>query len=112
MLMFLNYPPRNQPSLDPYLSHSKCLNSPVKRITKHVVTVVIRDLHPGVLVEGAGFKVLIDYMEPGYHVPTSTHITEVVKQKFVKRKDNIKCYFQSEVHFMVMTTDIWTSHDS
>ena len=52
----------------------------------------------------------MNYTEHDYRAHSSTHIAEVVKQKFVKGKDNIKCYFQSEVHFMAVTTDIWTSH--
>ena len=84
-------------------------NTCAKRITKHIVNAVVHNLCTAALVKRAGSKVLMNYMEPGYHVPTSTHIAEVVKQKFVKGKDNIKCYFQLEVHFMVVTTDIWTS---
>ena len=102
--------PQNQSSLDPYLSHSKCSDARAKRITEHIVDVVICDLRPAALVEGAGFKALMNYVEPGYRVPSSTRIAGLVKQKFVKGKDNIKRYFQSEVHFMAVTTDIWTSH--
>ena len=78
--------PQNQSSLDSYLSHSKCSDARAKRITEHIVDVVIRDLRPAALVEGAGFKALMNYVEPGYRVPSSTHIAEVVKQKFVKGK--------------------------
>ena len=101
--------PLNQSSLDPYLSYSKCSDARAKRIMEHIVDVVIRDLRPAALVEGAGFKVLMNYVESGYCVPSSTHIAEVVKQKFIKGKDNIKRYCQSEVHYMAVTTDIWTS---
>ena len=72
-------------------SFNFCLsNTCAKRISKHIVNVVVRNLCTAALVEGSGFKVLMNYMESGYHVPTSTHIAEVVKQKFVKGKDNIK----------------------
>ena len=102
------YSPQNQSSLDRYLSHSKYSDARAKRITD-IVDVVIRDLRPAALVEGAGLKALMNYMEPGYYVPSSTHIAEVVKRKFLKEKDNTKCYFQLEVHFMAVTTGIWTS---
>ena len=71
--------PQNQSSLDPYLSHSKCSDARAKRITDHIVDVVICDLRPAALVEGAGFKVLMNYVEPGYCVPSSIHIAEVVR---------------------------------
>ena len=101
--------PQGQCSLDPYLSYSKCSDGCAKKITEYIVDMVVRDLRPAALVEGAGFKALINYIEPGYRVPTATHIAEVVRQKFVIGKDNMKRYFQSEVHFMAVTTDIWTS---
>ena len=101
--------PQGQCSLDPYLSHGKCSDTCAKKIAKHIVDMVICNLCPAALVEGAGFKALMNYIEPGYRVPTSTHIAEVVRQKFVIGKDNMKRYFQSEVHFMAVTTDIWTS---
>ena len=94
--------PQSQSSLDPYLSHSKCSDAHAKRITEHIVDAAA-------LVEGARFKALMNYVEPGYCVPSSTYIAEVIKQMFVKGKDNIKRYCQSEVHFMAVTTDIWTS---
>ena len=101
--------PPNQPSLDPYLSHSKCSEAHAKRITEHIVDMVVRDLRPAALVEGAGFKALMDYIEPGYCVPTATHIAAVVRQKFVNGKATMKQYLELEVHFMAITTDIWTS---
>ena len=78
--------PLNQSSLDPYLSHSKCSDARAKRIMEHVVNVVICDHRPAAPVEGAGFKALMNYVESGYRVPSSTHIAEVVKQKFIKGK--------------------------
>ena len=101
--------PPNQSSLDPYLSHSKCSETRAKRITEHIVDMVVRDLRPAALVEGAGFKALMNYIEPGYRVPTATHIAEVVRQKFINGKDSMKQYLESELHFMAITTDIWTS---
>ena len=101
--------PQGQCSLDPYLSHSKCSDGRAKKITEYIVDMVVHDLRPAALVKGAGFKALMNYIEPGYRVPTATHIAEMVRQKFVIGKDNMKRYFQSEVHFMAVTTDIWTS---
>ena len=100
--------PPNQPFLDPYLSHSKCSEARAKRIIEHIVDMVVRDLRPAALVEGAGFKALVNYIEPGYRVPTATHIAAVVRQKFVNGKATMKQYLESEVHFMATTTAIWT----
>ena len=101
--------PPNQPSLDPYLSDSKCSEANAKRTTEHIIDMVVCNLRPAALVEGAGFKALMNYIEPGYRVPTATHIAAVVRQKFFNGKATMKQYLESEVHFMAITTDIWTS---
>ena len=64
---------------------------------------VVHDLRPAALVEGAGFKALMNYIEPGYRVPTATHIAAVVRQKFVNGKATMKQYLESEVHFMAIS---------
>ena len=65
---------QNQPSLDPYLSHTKCSDSRAKRITELVADMIVCDLRPAAIVEGSGFKALMSYVEPGYRVPAATHI--------------------------------------
>ena len=82
--------PPNQSSLDSYLSHSKCSEACAKRITKHIIDMVVHNLQE----EGAGFKVLMNYIKPGYHVPTAIHIAEVVRQKFINRNDSMKQYLE------------------
>ena len=64
------YSPQGHCSLDPYLSHSKCSDARAKKITEHIVDMVVRYLWLAALVEGAGFKALMNYIEPDYRVPT------------------------------------------
>ena len=111
VIILLNYKsPPNQPSLDPYLSHSKCSEARAKRIIEHIIDMVVHDLRAAELVEGAGFKALMNYIKPGYRVPTATHIAAVVRQKFVNEKASMKQYLESKVHLIAITTDIWTSY--
>ena len=55
---------------------------------------VARDLRPAALVEGGGFKDLMKYIEPGYKVPTATHISEAVRKKHVAAKGSLKVKLQ------------------
>jgi len=66
---------------------------------------VVRDLCPAAMVEGVGFQALMNYVEPGYHVPSATYIAEVARRKFTNA---IKGYLQTEAEFFAFTTDIWT----
>jgi len=71
-----------------YAYHVEC-----KENNKHIVGIVVRDLCPAAMVEGVGFQAL---MNSGYHVPSATHIGEVVRRKFTNEKTAIKSYLQTE----------------
>ena len=101
--------PSNQPLLDSFLKQSKCSDYCAKKITELIVDMVVRDLRPAATVEGSGFKALINYIEPGYRVPSANHIAEVARRKYLSGKNAICSYLQSETHYMAFTTDIWTS---
>jgi len=98
-------PPEDQRCLNAYLSKAKFPESRAKKITEHIAGMVVRDLRPAAMVEGVGFRALMNYVEPGYHVPSATHIAEVAWKKFTNGKTTIKSYLQ----FFAFTTDIWTS---
>jgi len=78
-------------------------------VTEHIVGMVICDLRQAAMVEGVGFRALMNYVEPGYHMPSATHIAEVARRKFTNGKTAIKSYLQTEVEFFAFATDIWTS---
>ena len=50
---------------------------------------ITQDLRRLSVVEGKGFKKLIEYLEPSYRVPSHTHITSVCCQKFQLLKENL-----------------------
>jgi len=92
-----------------HLSKAKCPESCVKNHawdTEHVTGMVVRNLCPAAMVEGVGFGALMNYVEPGYHVPSATHIAEVARRKFTNGETAIKSYLQTEVEFFAFTTDI------
>ena len=78
--------PPNQSSLDPYLSHSKCLEVHTNSITKNIVDIAVCNLSSATLVEGAGFKVPMSYIKLNCHVSIATHIAEVVREKFINKR--------------------------
>ena len=100
---------KQQPSLDGFLSRSKCPASRAKRITELVVDMVARDLRPAAIVNGEGFQALLNYIEPGYKVPTDTHIAQAVRQKHDTSKKALKKQLNQESSFIALTSDIWTS---
>ena len=44
------------------------------------------DLRPAAMVEGTGFRHLINYLEPSYRVPSALHITACLQEKYLQTK--------------------------
>ena len=66
----------------------KCSSDRATKVTKLVCEMVARDLRPVSIVEGDGFKWLINYLEPEYRVPSHTHITSVCHRMFQVERRN------------------------
>ena len=43
---------------------------------------VARDLRPLSVIDDAGFQQLMNYLEPGYKVPSHSHVTSICRKKF------------------------------
>ncbi len=54
-------------------------------ISQKIVEIVARDLRPISVVDGEGFKKLINYIEPGYKVPSHTHTSQLYALRSMKR---------------------------
>ena len=66
----------SQSSMDLFVGMKrKCSSDHATKVMKLVCEMVARDLCPVSIVEGDGFKRLINYVEPEYWVPSHTHIT-------------------------------------
>ena len=77
-------------------------------ITERVAAFVALDLRPLRVVEGTGFKQLMNYIEPAYVVPSRTHITSICSKKYHTIKEEVLSCLESTPS-VALTTDIWTS---
>ena len=98
-----------QSTIASLMPKSKCLTIRAREITCHIVDFVVCDLRPAAVVEGEGFKNLMKCVEPGYKVPSSTHVSELVKKKYAAAKERLKDRLK-QVGSLSITTDIWTSN--
>ena len=76
-------------------------------ITKHIAEFVARDLRPISVVDGQGFTRLLNYLEPGYKVPSRPHVTSICHKMFDSLKEELLAKLDSP--YVSLTTDIWTS---
>ena len=65
------------------------------------------DLRPISVVDGQGFTRLLNYLEPGYKVPSRPHVTSICHKMFDSLKEELLAKLDSP--YVSLTTDIWTS---
>ena len=94
-------------SLDNFLKASVLSHS--RHITELITDMVARDLLPAAIVKGEGFRALLNYIEPGYKIPSDTHIASVIQQKHEVGKRAMMQRLKNENAFIAFTSDIWTS---
>ena len=71
---------KQQTSLDIFVNRHKCPATRAKRITELLALMIARDLRPAAIVEGEGFKQVLSFLEPGYVIPSSVHLMDVVRR--------------------------------
>ena len=86
----------------------RCSDKQASEITKHICEFVARDLRPLRVVEGTGFKKLINFLKPRYTIPSRTHITSMCNKKYDTLKQELKQDLEKQSQ-VAWTTDIWTS---
>ena len=77
-------------------------------ITDSIVNFVALDLRPVSVVNGGGFRRLLPMPEPGYRVPSHTHIASLLRQKHTDERARLKNFLAS-IPAVTLTTDMWTS---
>lgn len=69
---------------------------------------IVMDMRPLSIVEGAGFKNMVSVFQPGYILPKRTCFTKMMERKYdveIQRiKDALSCS-----SMICLTTDVWTS---
>ena len=61
------------------------------------------------MVEGDGFKALLNFIKPGYKVPSATHIALVVRRQYEAAQAALKEKLKEDTLSLAITSDIWTS---
>ena len=92
--------------IDSFVTKTVYSKGHVKKITNLIIEMIVLDLRPAAMVECTGFKCLINYLEPGYRVPSAVHITSCLETKYAK---STVIEMLKEPSHIALTTDIWTS---
>ena len=89
---------KTRPKMPHTLKHAR-------EITRSIAKFITKDLQPTTVVEGAGFRQLLDTVDPSYQVPSRTHIISVLGIM----QEDIRGKVLQELVSAEFTTDFWTS---
>ena len=102
-------PKPKQLKLDTYTAHKTCTKERSNHINTLVMGMIVCDLRPLNTVNGAGFKALLSYLEPGYRLPSDRYFMGLIERKYVNVRESVKLRLQQETACVSITGDIWTS---
>ena len=76
-------------------------------LTSAIADMIALDLRPVSLVNGIGFQKLMQVVEPGFRIPSTTHVMSLWKKKHGEGKIRLKRLLADAD--VSLTTDTWTS---
>ena len=98
---------KKQTLMSTFTDAQRCSPARATQITELIAELVARDLRPLSVVEGEGFRQLLNYIEPNYRVPSRPHVRTVCQKLYASVKEKLHIALQSR--YVAFTSDLWTS---
>ena len=95
-------------TMDMFVKKMTCPSARAGQLTSALVDFVALDLRPVSTVCGVGFRRLLNVCEPGYRVPSATHVASLLQKKHSDGKKRLVDAMRSACG-VSLTTDAWTS---
>ena len=88
----------------------RCPEAKVKTIDGLHVNVISLDIRPLTFVEGEGMCCLLNYLEPGYRLPSRKHLVNTLQTSYERAIVLLKEKLKQDAVALALTTDMWTSN--
>ncbi|XP_072768749.1 E3 SUMO-protein ligase ZBED1-like [Nerophis lumbriciformis] len=88
---------------------TECTPQVAADLTDGVLEMMVIDMRPLNMVEGEGFQKMIKRFHSGYTLPSRTHFTKLMEQKYTKKMNEVKAILKNVKGKLTLTTDAWTS---
>ena len=92
----------------PKSSAKPCSVATSEGMTQALVKWITTDMRPLNVVNDGGLQRLLALAQPGYSLPSRTHVASIVRRRHADGKEEIKTTLKS-VEYVAVTTDSWTS---
>ena len=90
-------------------SRRECSGAKASQITELIADWLTENMRPLSVIGDSGFKRLLQFLEPGFVVPSRTHLTSLIKARYGKAKAELRDVFKREAKTVAITSDAWTS---
>ncbi|XP_063749861.1 E3 SUMO-protein ligase ZBED1-like [Eleginops maclovinus] len=87
----------------------ECTPERASVLTQSILNMIIKDMRPMAIVEGVGFREMINTFHPGYLLPSRRHFTDLMEEKYKATLDKVKAEIKNANSKITLTTDCWTS---
>ena len=106
-------PAAAQASLTKFVQAQPRSTKPCSSLVQHEITRILSrwpwlDMRPISIVRDQGLKELLRFLEPNYIIPSTTHVTSLIKKNFADGKGALSARLR-QADSLALTTDIWTS---
>ena len=95
-------------TLDAFVRTKSCSATGSREITHKIATMIVVDMRPIRMVECAGFKSLLSFLEPGYTVPSHQSASDMISLRHRQGKQKLINEL-AKASSVALTTDMWTS---
>ncbi|KAJ8353269.1 hypothetical protein SKAU_G00208360 [Synaphobranchus kaupii] len=85
----------SQPTIASVLGRRNCDARQAEGITQRLCHMMEKDMMPIITVDGEGFRELINFLEPGYRIPSRGTITRRLEARYTERKGELKAQLAS-----------------
>ncbi|XP_077315552.1 RUN domain-containing protein 1 isoform X1 [Lithobates pipiens] len=77
--------------------------------TNSILNMIVKDMRPISIVDGQGFREMINTFYPGYTLPSGSHFTKLMEKKYEENFERLKASLKDVKSKIALTTDAWTS---
>ncbi|XP_049331875.1 E3 SUMO-protein ligase ZBED1-like [Astyanax mexicanus] len=78
-------------------------------LSESILQMIIKDMRPLAIVEGQGFREMINTFHSGYTLPSRRYFTDLMEKKYEATLDSVKDKLKNVASKITLTTDAWTS---
>ncbi|XP_061578646.1 zinc finger BED domain-containing protein 4-like isoform X2 [Cololabis saira] len=92
------------------MTRGSCTPQMATVLTQSILNMIVTDMRPIAMVEDDGFKQMIQTFHPGYTLPSRTHFTKLIEEKYETVVSDIKATLKLiNKNKIALTADAWTS---